>query len=111
MFWMMNGWNRRMGPRGPMYGHRGYGYRGFGLGGLFLLPALFFGGWMIIAVMSSLIGAAVMVLGSIFSGLAAIAEGIFSTAFSGSGLIPGIIIGLIAYFYFRSRKNTDSDEK
>ena len=103
MFWMVNGWNRGMGPRGPIYGHRGYGRMGFGLGGLFLLPALLIGGWMIIAVAGSLLGVGIMILGSVFAGLAAIAEGIFSTAFSGSGLVLGILIGLI--LFFRMKRN------
>lgn len=106
MFWMMNHWNRGMDPRGPMYGHRGFGHRGFGLGGLFLLPALLFGGWMIIAVFGSLIGVVVMILGSLFSGLAAMAEGIFSAAFSGSGLVLGIVIGLGLYFWLK-KKNAE----
>ena len=101
MFWMMNHWNRGMDPRGPMYGHRG-----FSLGGLFLLPALLFGGWMIIAVFGSLIGVVVMILGSLFSGLAAMAEGIFSAAFSGSGLVLGIVIGLGLYFWLK-KKNAE----
>ena len=107
MFWMMNdwnrGWNRGMGPRGPRVGHRGYGYGGFGLGGLFLLPALFFGGWMVIAVFGSLLGMAVMLLGSVFSGLAAVVEGIFSAAFSGSGLVLGIVIGLALFIWLKKR--------
>ncbi len=106
MLWMMNNWNRGMDPRGPMCGHRGYGHRGFGLGGLFLLPALLFGGWMIIAVFGGLIGAVVMILGSLFSGLAAIAEGIFSAAFSRSGLVLGIVIGLGLYFWMK-KKNAE----
>ena len=103
MFWMMNGWNRRMGPRGPMYGHRGYGRTGFGIGGLFLLPALLFGGWTLIMVFGSLIGAAVLMLGTILSGLAAVAGDVFSAVFSGSGLVLGIVIGLGLYFRMKKR--------
>ena len=109
MFWMMNDWNRGMGPRGPMYGHRGFGHRGFLPGGLFLLPALLFGGWMIIAVAGSLIGAAVMLLGSIFSGIAAVADGIFSAAFAGGDLIIGFVLGMSLYFWARKKKAARSE--
>ena len=98
MFWMMNDWNRGMGPRG---------YRrpriGFGLGGLFLLPALMFGGWMILAVIGSLLGAVVMILGSVFSGLAAVADGLFSGISSVGGIGIGIVIGVALYFWMKKR--------
>ena len=54
-----------MGPRGPLYGHRG-----FGPGGLFFLPALFFGGRMIIAVIGGLLGLMAWIPGGAFPELA-----------------------------------------
>jgi len=39
------------------------------------------------------------VIGGIFSGLASLASGVFS----GSGVVIGIVIGLVAYCYFRNR--------
>ena len=65
IFRMTNGWNHRMGPRGPLYGHRG-----FGPGGLFFLPALFFGGRMIIAVIGGLLGLMAWIPGGAFPELA-----------------------------------------
>ena len=106
MFWMMNDWNRgdrRMGPRGPMRGHRGYGWRGIGPGSLFLLPALMFGGWMIVAAIGGLIGVAFMVLGSVFSSLAYLTERIFSGAFAGGSLAIGILLGLVMFFWMKKR--------
>ena len=81
------------------------------LGTLFILPVLIFGGWIALAavgVVLSLIGTAI---GGVFSVLASIAEGIFSAAFSGSSLMVGIVIGLVALFCFRCAKNTESTEE
>ena len=108
MFWMMNG----MGPRGPMRGHRGFGpvrrpmgYRhGSGMGILFILPALLFGGWMILAVLGALLGAVIMILGSVFGGLASAAETVFSGISSAEGAAIGFIIGFAVYTLLR-RKN------
>lgn len=112
MFWMMmNG----MGPRGPMHGPRGFN-RGFGparrpmgcrpglgMGVLFILPALMFGGWMILAVIGAVIGAVVMILGSVFGGMASVAESVFSGISSGEGLAIGFMIGFALYTLIRRR--------
>jgi len=84
--------------RGPMY-HRPMGmwhHRPMGLGGLFLLPALMFGGWIVVAVL----GGVLALVGSMFEGFASLASG----AFTGGGLVPGIVIGLVAYYVIRNRK-------
>ena len=111
MFWMMNG----MGPRGPMNGHRGtprYGYRpmGFGLGGLFLLPALLFGGWMIVAVVGTVFSAVIMILGSIFSGISYLADGVSSGITSVGAVAVGILIGLALFFRIRNRRAAENEE-
>ncbi len=108
MFWMMNG----MGPRGPMHGHRGFNggfgprvrrpVTGFGLGGLFLLPALLFGGWVIIAVLGAIIGTIVMVFGEVFGGLASAAESVFSGVSSPGAIAVGAVIGYLLYRRFRA---------
>ena len=111
MFWMMNDWNRRMGPRGPMGGYRRpvrMYYRPMGffpMGGLFILPALMFGGWIVLAVLGGVVSLIGSILGGMLEGLSSLAAG----AFSGSGLLLGIIIGLAAYYVFKKR-NTERKE-
>ena len=107
-----------MNGRGPMMGgHRGFGpmtgglrpmrmrrSMGIGpLGVLFLLPALLFGGWVILAVIGGLIGAGCMILGSVVEGLASVAGDIFSGTFSVGSVVVGFIIGLALFFRFRNR--------
>ena len=69
------------------------------LGGLLILPALMFGGWIAIAVVGGVLGLIGSIIGGIFSGLSSLA----SAAFSGSGLVIGIVIGLVAFWCFRNR--------
>ena len=115
------------GHRGPMGGpmhHRpmgfdpGMGYRPMGMwrrpyhrpmgffpmGGLFIMPALMFGGWAVVAVLGVLLSLVGTVIGCVFEGLGALAEGVFS----GSGLLIGIVIGLIAFRYFRNKKKEEA---
>ena len=73
-------------------------------GGLLILPALMFGGWIAIAVIGGALGLIGSVIGGIFSGLSSLA----SAAFSGSGLVIGIVIGLATFYYFRSRNARDA---
>ena len=68
-------------------------------GGLFLLPALIIGGWVTIAVVGGVLSLVGSVIGGIFSGLVSLASGVFS----GSSLMAGIVIGLAAFCFFRSR--------
>lgn len=130
MFWMFD-----MGPRGPMHGHRGFGpmagaprrhmygphmgYRplirpGLGFGGLFLLPALLFGGWIAVAAVGMALSVAATVIGGVFSALASVVSGVFSGAFSGAfsggSIALGVIIGLVAFYALRKR-NARTDEQ
>ena len=114
----MNGRGGYRGPAGGPMHHRPMGYRPMGMwhrpmgifpiGGLFILPALMFGGWIAIAVIGGILGLTGSVIGGIFSGLSSLA----STAFSGGGLVIGIVIGLAAFYWFRNRnaRNAAGDE-
>ena len=75
-------------------------------GGLFLLPALMFGGWIAVAVIGGVLSLIGTIIGGVFSGLVSIASG----AFSGSGIVLGIVIGLAAFFYFRNRNTQTAAE-
>ena len=69
------------------------------LGGLFLLPALMFGGWIAIAVVGGVLGLIGSVIGGIFSGLSSLTSHIFS----GRGFLAGAVIGFLAYMGLRRR--------
>jgi len=106
----MWGWNWNWGPRGPMRGTRGFGRRGLGLGGLFLLPALLFGGWIILAVFGGLFGAALMIIQAVISGLGAVASRIFAGIGSVGSVIIGIFIGLALFSGLKKKKESIKDE-
>ena len=57
-----------MGPRGRKFGHRGFRPEIF----LGILGLMFFG-WIILAVIGGVLGAGIMILGSVVSGLARLA--------------------------------------
>ena len=76
------------------------------LGGLLLLPALVFGGWIALAVVGGVFSLIGTVIGGIFSGLVTVASGIFS----GSGLVIGIVIGIALYYYIRRNNETAGEE-
>ena len=80
---------------------------GVSLGGLLLLPALVFGGWIAVAVVGGVLSLAAAVIGGVFSGLESIAAGVFS----GSGMVLGIVIGLAAFCYFRNRNTRNAAEE
>ena len=113
-----------MNGRGPMNRgfspvHRPMGCRPMGMhhdpvgifpfGGLLILPALMFGGWIAIAVVGWILSLIGSIIGGIFSGLSSLASG----AFSGSGVVIGIVIGLALFFWFRNRnaKAASEDEE
>ena len=108
--------NRGFGPMGGPMHHRPMGYRPMGMwyrpmgifpfGGLFILPVLMFGGWIMIAVAGVILSLVGTVIGGIFSGLSALT----SVAFSGGRLVIGIIIGLVAFWYFRNRNVRNADD-
>ena len=99
-----------MGPRPRMGYVPGMGFRPvrvhrrpmgfFPMGGLLILPALMFGGWIAVAVVGGILSLAGNIIGGVFSGLSALASG----AFSGSSVGVGIVIGLAAFCFFRNRK-------
>ena len=78
-------------------------------GSLLVLPALIFGGWIAVAVTGGILSLAGTIIGGVFSGLSSVA----SKAFSGSGIVIGIVIGLAAFWYFRNRnaRNTADTEE
>ena len=76
------------------------------LGGLILLPALIFGGWIAISVVCGVLGLIGSVIGGIFAGLASLASGVFS----GRGLVIGIVIGVVLYYYIRRQNNNTAEE-
>jgi hypothetical protein len=87
--------------------HRPMGFFPMGflpIGGLFILPALMFGGWIAIAVVGGIMSLIGTLIGGIFSGLSYLASGVFS----GNGLVIGIVIGLVAFYCFRNWKSTKS---
>jgi len=78
-----------------------------GMGGFFLIPGILFGIYAILAVLN----VAGVVIGAVFSGLTAAFSGvisgigeIFSGAGSVGGLIAGVVIGVVLFYYFRNRK-------
>ena len=111
MFWMMNG----MGPHGGRRMHHG-GYHP--IGGLFLFPGILLGGFFGLYAMLAVLNIAGVVIGALFSVLGAAFAGIVSgigSLFSGidstSGLIAGIVIGLVGYYLIRSRKIRNAKEE
>ena len=112
---MMGGHRGPMGGPGMGFGPRmgfvpGMGFRPmrvhrrpmgfFPMGGLFILPALMFGGWIVVAVLAGVLSLVGTVIGGIFSGLSSLG----SDAFSGGGLVIGVILGVLAFYYIRNRK-------
>lgn len=74
---------------------------------LFILPVLLFGGWIALAAVGGILSLIGMAIGGVFSGLSSLT----SAAFSGSGLVIGIVIGMAAYCYFRNRKKAENAEE
>ena len=107
---------RGFGPMGHPMHHRPVGFRPVGMwhrpmglfpiGGLFILPALMFGGWIAIVALGGILSLLGTVIGGIFSGLYSLASG----AFSGGGLVIGIVIGFLVFRYTRNRKR-EAEEK
>ena len=111
--WNWNGnWNR--GPRGPRYGYRTHRRAGGGLIGLFGLLIGF-------RVILSVIGIAGVVIGAVFSGLAAVFSEVFSVAGSvlagafshtrvWAGVAMGVMIGLILHRMIRAKKEERAEQ-
>ena len=75
--------------------------------GLFILPALMFGGWIAVAVLGSILGLAGALIGGLFRGLAALASGIFS----GSGIAGGVLIGLLVFLGLKKKSGKKQAEE
>ena len=75
------------------------------LGGLLILPVLMFGGWIAIAVVGGVLSLVGSVIGGIFSGLTSLAAGVFS----GKGIVIGIVVGVVLYYYLRRQKNESAE--
>jgi len=120
MLMMMNAMDRadRMSPRGrmnvrkevPQDENRPTG-NGSGLGGLILLPALLFGGWMILPLAGLVLSAVIAVIGRVFSGVSTLANGAFSGVASVGGVAVGILIGLVLFFRLRNRKAAEAEDE
>jgi len=87
-----------------MYHHRPMGF--FPLGGLFILPALMFGGWIVVVVPGGILGLVGSIIGGVFEGLGSLASG----AFTDSALPIGIVMGLALYFWLKKRNTTKEEE-
>ena len=86
---------------------------GSGLGGLALLPALLFGGWLIIPLTGMVLSAVIAIFANVFSGVGSLANGAFSGVTSVGGIVVGILIGLALFFRLRNGKaaeEADSEE-
>ena len=107
-----------MNGRGPRSGRRGADGRGFNFSfnfrparmrrrsmglfpfaALFALPGLMIGGWVTIMVLGIILNVFGGILGGIFSGLTRLTSHIFS----GSGILAGAVIGVLAYMGLRRR--------
>ena len=98
-----NNWN--MGPRGRNFGHRGF--RPVFIPGII---GLFFFGWVVIAAVFGVLGALIMTLGSVLSGLAHFAPRLIRALVSSRGFAIGVALGLV--WYFRThRKNRAAAEE
>lgn len=75
-------------------------------GGLLLMSALMFGGWIAIAVVGGVLSLVGSVIGGVFSGLTSLAAGVFS----GKGIVIGIVIGVVLYYYLRRQKSESVEE-
>ena len=111
MFWMMNG----MGPRGcRRMRHRGY----YPMGGLFLFPGILFGGFFGIYAVLAVLNVIGVVVGAVFSGLAAAFSAVMGgigTVVSGigpaGGLAAGVVIGYVLFRSIRRRRISDEEEE
>ena len=77
---------------------------GSGLGGLALLPALLFGGWLIIPLAGMVLSAVIAMFGTVFSGIGSLANGAFSGVTSVGAIAVGVLIGLALFFRVRNEK-------
>ena len=95
-----------MGPRG-----RRFRNREFRPGIMIGLLSLFFGGWIVIAVLGGILGAGVMTVGAVIHILASFFRGVFSHVFSSGGLFLGVILGLCLYYSRRKNARVEEEEE
>ena len=89
-----------------IFGRNRRRHNGSFLACLFALPALMVGGWSVIAVVGGVLGLIGSMIGGVFSGLSSLA----STAFSGRGVMIGIVIGLALYFGLNKKNEAREEE-
>ena len=101
------------GRRGPGMGYGpGMGFRPMRvhrrpMAGLFILPALMFGGPFVLTVLISVLSLAGAVIGGVFEGLGVMFESFGALAEGAGGLAIGIVIGLVVFNYFKKRKEAE----
>ena len=95
-----------MGPRG-----RRFRNREFRPGIMIGLLSLFFGGWIVIAVLGGILGAGVMTVSAVIHILASFFRGVFSHVFSSGGLFLGVILGLCLYYSRRKNARMEEEEE
>ena len=83
---------------------------GSDLGGLALLPALLFGGWLIIPLAGMVLSAVIAMFGTVFSGIGSLANGVFSGVTSVGAIAVGVLIGLALFFRVRNGKAAENED-
>ena len=98
-------YNWNMDPRGRNTGHRGF------RPGIFLgIVGLLFFGWIFIAALCGVAGAAVMILASVISGLARFLPRLIRALVSSRGFALGVAMGLVWYFRTHRRNRAAAAE-
>ena len=98
-------YNWNMDPRGRNTGHRGF------RPGIFLgIVGLLFFGWIFIAALCGVAGAAIMILASVISGLARFLPRLIRALVSSRGFAIGIALGLVWYFRTHRRNRAAAAE-
>ena len=98
-------YNWNMDPRGRNTRHRGF--RPVFIPGII---GLFFFGWVVIAAVFGVLGALIMTLGSVLSGLAHFAPRLIRALVSSRGFALGIAMGLVWYFRTHRRNRAAAEE-
>ena len=98
-----------MGPRG-----RRFRNREFRPGIMIGLLSLFFGGWIVIAVLGGLLGAGVMTVGALLSAVRHffihVVGGAFTHGYSLGGILLGVLIGLAIYNNRKKEARREEEE-
>ena len=98
-----------MGPRG-----RRFRNREFRPGIMIGLLSLFFGGWIVIAVLGGLLGAGVMTVGALLSAVRHffihVVGGAFTHGYSLGGILLGVLIGLAIYSNRKKEARREEEE-